>query len=102
MLLSVQDLCSEEQPHEMGQQSTERSIETDFPLSVGSKADSTLKMEVGNSGTGTELCLNVSKFLMGQMAIGMEIGVFEVVSKTFCRSAFHQLSVLRRAAGEMY
>ena len=38
----------------------------------------------------------------GQMAIGTEIGIFEVVSKTFCRSAFHQLFVLRRAAGGMY
>src|SRR5690606_30120784 len=87
---------------EMGQQSTERSIETDFLLGVGCKADATLEMEIGNSCTGPELRLNVFEFLKGQMAIGMEIGIFEVVSKTFCRSAFHQLSVLRRAAGGMY
>ena len=102
MLLSILDLCSGGQPHEMGQQSTERSIETDFILRVGCKADSTLKMEIGNSCTWSVLCLNVSKFLMGQIIIGTEIGVFEVVSKTFCQSAFHQLFVLRRAAGGMY
>lgn len=55
MLLSVHDLCSGGQPHEMGQQSTERSIETDFLARVGCKADATLKMEIGNSGIGPEL-----------------------------------------------